>query len=501
MADEAYPKGYTSEEGTGDLRIHGDEYKWMGQCVQVGPATRPQGDITVSKCRSGRDPSKFVPFSVSRTAPDDITFDLIAPLNKAALISERILACPVDIRKRYSKCLTPESTRSWEMIHDYLDVYTTQITESHGTPPGIDEATSNVLETMSMKALCLDIVRRVDPTRIGEGQTVLDINAVSWCSPLSCGECEDISDGCVTFAAVTDSGLNYLDTPYLIIATRNYPGWVFNYVLRAIDPFNAGGEHAVDHACLPEGRHLVISTVAQALAWTDDAGINWVNVPLVAAGAPTRIYAPSWVKVYVVGNAGYIYRSRNGAATFETVDAGATFAQNLADIHGYGERMVVVGALNEFGTSTDEGDTWNAGVGPAAGVNLNVVRMLGEREVLVGTADGRIFRSLDFGVTWAEVEVVDFADMLGAAAEIVAWDWCGCREDKGFVLVNSGGTGYVFRTIDHAMTFDFLRDSSQAKIPMPDNDELNDIACCDPNIAAVVGEASGGSGFMALIKD
>lgn len=492
-------KGYTNQEGTVDIREPGSGFRWAGACVAAGPATIPHGGITTSKCRDPENPYGFRVHNKFRAAPDMISFDLMAPKWKTRLLNSRLVLCPLDIRKRWSKCLQQSNMESWEYIEDYREVYNEQDVDSAGTIE-IDGSGADVTETSAMKAICLDRLTRITPTRIGAGVTALNINAVRFCGPSSCGQCGPITDGCQAFNAVTDSGPSYLDTPFLILAERPITSWAYAYTLRAITPFNAGGEHAVGLICLSNGRIITISTVADALAYSDDDGLNWVLIALNPAGAPNCIWSLDWAHNYIGGAGGYIYKSVDGGTTWDTVNTGAAGTPTTAinDVHGYGDVIISAGANNVLGLSRDGGDTWDAVVGPAVGVALNKVWAFSEREFLIGTADGRIFRTEDAGATFDEVE--DFAALLGAAASVTAWDFCGCLGDKGLVAVLSGAVGYVYRTIDHAYTFEVLRDETGTVVTLPANVGVNSLACCDPNVFVGVGDVQGGSGFMTLIK-
>ncbi len=487
-------EGYTNQEGTGDLRAPGGLFAWMGKCVSVGAVTRPKGALSVSHCRSAENAYGWDVFNQYRAPADMISFDVIAPKWKVALIEGRLEDCPHDVRKRYSKCLQPNDPDSWQLIEDYRNCTIENVVDSAGTIE-IDGTGAAVLETLNMKALCMDRVVRIIPTRIGAGATTLNINAVRFCGAPSCGgECGDVNDGCQTFYAVTDSAAGYLSTPKLILATRTGSSWAFAYTLRDIDPFNAGSEHAEDLICLSNGRIIVLSPTAQALAYSDDSGVNWTLVALTAA--PAAIDMENLNHIYVVGASGLISLSTDGGTTWDTI--AAFTAQNLLDVHSYGAIVVAVGAANAIGISRDSGNTFDALTGPNPGIALNVVRCLGDREFLVGCADGKVYRTTDQGVTWSLV--VDFASVLGAAASVVAWDFCGCLEDKGGVLVTSAAVSYVYRTIDHAMSFQVLRDDGGSVQQLPTNSGVNDIACCDVNVAVAVGEINAASGYMALLK-
>jgi photosystem II stability/assembly factor-like uncharacterized protein len=154
--------------------------------------------------------------------------------------------------------------------------------------------------------------------------------------------------------------------------------------------------------------------------------------------------------VYAAGNSGVMLKSTNGGQTWQDITEVATVASNL----------------------------------------LKVVVPYGRpKEVYVGAANGKIYRSTNEGSTFAAISFD--GDGIGSVDDI---DFCGpCGSDVMFILHNDAGPrgrilrdlsgGYGGADVEVVMT---QTQVIQAGI------DLNALACCDVNEVLAAGELSGG---------
>jgi len=131
--------------------------------------------------------------------------------------------------------------------------------------------------------------------------------------------------------------------------------------------------------------------------------------PAGMVGHPPRaIDASSQSFVVVVGDNGYVFISRDGAATFETSLAGTVTASSLTGVEIAPSNRQVVYAYSSAGDviikTENAGDTWFqvALTGTAGGILALGVHPDDENMVLVGTGNGEIFESEDGGETWTQ---------------------------------------------------------------------------------------------------
>lgn len=228
------------------------------------------------------------------------------------------------------------------------------------------------------------------------------------------------------------------------------------------------------------------------VSYTDDEGALFhdVNVGAVNGQTIQSLFKDSNGRIWAAASGGYVYRSANLGVTWTTQEAGVETIQNLLDICFFDENVgYAVGNSNAFIYTTD-GATFNLRVGPAVGVNLLSVAVNYAGHVYVSTADARLFRSVDGGVTWETI--VDLA--VGSINQV--------RFDDDFryfgfmVWDDTTPVGTVYRSEDAGNTW--------AAIGTPATDYLNAgincVAICDANMAYVGGPAQGGLSFVAVFN-
>lgn len=297
---------------------------------------------------------------------------------------------------------------------------------------------------------------------------------------------------------------------YGIIGTENpsAPGYLYDsevkytltgggsWAASAVDPFAYGGDiYAVYMFETASGSRWVVfrgSEVAGApaeCAYSTDRGASWTNVYIgTLNNQGINAAAVCGAVLFACGSDGYIFGSSTQATSWSTMEAGAETSQDLNDIVFWDDqRGYCVGNSNAFLRTTNGGNDWAAVTGPAVGVNLLSVAVNDKGHVFVGSNDGRLFRSEDYGDTWATV--VDFG--VGTIPSV--------RFDSetqyigGLVWNTAAPVGSFYRSLDGGASW-------FEEGEMPTNAGLNDFFMCDHNHIVFVGNAQGGTTFIAMAE-
>ena len=228
------------------------------------------------------------------------------------------------------------------------------------------------------------------------------------------------------------------------------------------------------------------------ISYSDDEGDLFHDVNVGATNGQTiqALCRDRRGRLWAAASGGYVYRSTNLGVTWTTQEAGVETVQNLNDIVFFDQNVgYAVGNANAF-IYTADGATWNLRVGPAVAVNLLSVAVNYAGHVFVSTADARLFRSIDGGLTW--VTIIDLA--VGSINQV--------RFDDSFryfgYLAHDDATpvGTVYRSEDAGNTW--------ATVGTPATDYLNAgincVAICDPNMLYAGGPAQGGTSFIAVFN-
>lgn len=156
---------------------------------------------------------------------------------------------------------------------------------------------------------------------------------------------------------------------------------------------------------------------------------------------PTDILVISNSQIYFAANGGYIYKSTDLTAGVTVINAGATTTNNLLRIQGNSNLMVAVGATGAIIYSANSGKSWSAPVStPGWGTpTVQAVDVIGAKGIWVGSSAGRLFYSLDGGVTWTEKTF----DQSGTGA---ITDIYFVNAHEGYFVHTVGAVGRIFRS-------------------------------------------------------
>ncbi len=265
----------------------------------------------------------------------------------------------------------------------------------------------------------------------------------------------------------------------------------------ALDPFTWGGniECGLIMETVNGVRYIVFRGEAVAAAppeaaFSDDAGASWTNVTIGAVvNIGVNACKLNGARIFVAMDGGYIWYSANQAVSWVNVENAVETTQNLNDLAFYEEYGYCVGQNGVFLRSVDSGITWNTVTptgAPGAPTNYLCCEVSDLGHLFIGTNDGRLFRSEDQGDTWTE-----WVDHGSGSI-----DWIG-RDDyltDGYVMAyiynNATPVGSLYRSDDGGASW-------WPVSGMPTNAGLNGGFMCDPNTIIVVGDAQGGTTFIA----
>jgi photosystem II stability/assembly factor-like uncharacterized protein len=310
---------------------------------------------------------------------------------------------------------------------------------------------------------------------------------------VACGTCGIVSDGCQVVLGVTLRAGGSPGTGADIVYTRDGGGsWAYREITTLTgsnDPNALAVVGSYVFVVSQETGSLMYATLADLLTGTE----TWTNVTtgfgVAGSTGPRAIYAFDPTHIWIVGLGGYIYFSDDITAGVSTQDAGVATTQKYNAIHGIDQlHIVAVGDSNAVSVTNNGGSTWSAVTGPAVGVNLNAVWVQTESRWLVGTAGGKLFYTVDSGVSWTEIAFP------GSGSGVV-YDLAFATPSVGFLAhTTSGPRGRILRTLDGGHSWYVAPESGVA---LPNNQKISALATCDPNVVFGAGLSSGGTdGFI-----
>ena len=200
--------------------------------------------------------------------------------------------------------------------------------------------------------------------------------------------------------------------------------------------------------------HKVIS-IADVLSNTPE---NITDVSGYGGNPPRAIYARSAGEIIVVGDSGQVYNltSIRSAPVVNTAASALTTSDYHA-IHGAGDQVVVVGAAGEVIVSENFGESWVERTEPSGtgSVILNTVFMIDKDMFFVGAANGDLFYTIDFGLTFTEITL----PVSLATINDIQFLWPDGADEAsavGYLVGRSSSAstgGVVLRTIDRGNTW------------------------------------------------
>jgi len=314
---------------------------------------------------------------------------------------------------------------------------------------------------------------------------------------VSCGECDDESDGCSTFYAISSAAGGSPGTPADVIFTFDKGQ---NWAAHDIDGMNVANDPS---GIAKVGSYIVVVGNADGSAFVAleseikagvDPAFAAVVTGFVAGGEPNDIWSVGG-KAYIVGDLGYVYIMTEPTTGVEVIDAGESTTSNLNAVHAISTEFgVAVGqdgiVLTIEGDLVSPTDTFPVGLG----VNLNAVWVKNEKEWFVGDDNGDLWYTLDGGLTWTEKPLPGTAPTNLTSIEMSS-------DSVMYVAATVASHGRLYISTDGGYSFIIAARDTNV---IPLSDEISAIATCqeDQDFVMLVGLADDGAdGFIAVGSD
>lgn len=470
-------------------RARGDHVPVYMGCMRAGGIDWSLGDITKIECPSDKGYDKFVERGKSKGAADRPSTSLVgryaADLESELARLARI-GCSFDLHYHIGVCTDPTLFNTFQKAIVWEEVDLTNY--SSDDIGALEEGErSAVNETGAISAREFYEVLRLAFSEVAGDIVTNEVVDVVVCDAISCGECEEESDGCERVYAVTLGGGGSPGTPADVVYTLDGgAGWNTSEV----DSLGAA-ENPTALACV-SGYVVVVSNDSCSLHYVLQTDLDmvgdetWIEnlTGFVATGCPNDIWSVGNY-AFIVGDNGYIYGVADPTVGVTVLDAGASTGLTLRAVHAMDRNTAVaVGSNGVVVRTLNGGDTWQEMNRPTGlGVHLHCVWVKTETEWWVGSSDGRLFYTLDGGVIWN-----------------LAFDWGGgivydiAFSKDGMMAVShttAAPLGRLLRSYDGGNSFVVLPEGPEA---MPAAQRFTALALCtnDVNIVCGVGLDDGG---------
>jgi photosystem II stability/assembly factor-like uncharacterized protein len=471
-------------------------HTWL-TCTGVGDIDMPKGDRAADMCPDPMRSGRFKIHGFRRGQPAAGTYDLTKPLSKTynALIDSD---CDFVGRVNWVCRGIRQDPTNYEVAFLMLD---SGPTRTGITAPVARDGDS---EARVDTTLAINFSPGIILYRVAIARIDVENEADAYCVYFMPKQC---ADRCGNARDLCEHGIIGLDDlglyAYESEVKKTLDGCA-SFEECATDPFSYGGavrtclilETLGGESYLVFRGEAVVGAPAE-VGISYNRGVTWEN-HFIGNTYGEFVYDVKMLgaDIYVCCNTGAIYRSSDQGLTWARLSDGTAAGGNaLYKMAFYGEGSgYAVGESNTF-VYTLNANTWIAGTGPAAdtGADLRSIGISDAGDLLIGTDDGRMFRSEDGGDTFIDPNGVvgEWLNLVGGSI-----DWIGFSEEDGYVglmLYNDvANRGWAYRSEDGGATWRRI-------VGQPNNLGYNGAYICDPNHAVIVGNVYDGSTFIAMM--
>lgn len=463
---------------------HEPEYQ---SCLKAGALSQGFGDVTDIKCPSPDEYNHFETVGRIQSAIERASTSLTGRY-AADLASELLrigkMRCAVDVQVHFGACTDPRVFNTFTKDVILEDVFLTNwATEELGALSGDESAPVNESTDLSIgnvdEVLHLSLQERADLLVENEAVDVVI------CDRITCGECDEYSEGCEKIYVLVGGILGSPGTaPDIVYSLDGGATW-------AIDEINSLHPNEAANALACVGDYLVVvSNDSNSLHWKlradVDAGVagGWTEVAtgFVVNHEPNDIWSVG-VGAFIAADGGYVYWTADPTSGVSVLDAGIAETDNLLAVHALDDEFAVAVGANDSIIWTNNRVNWSTtDTVTGSGDGLNAVWIKNKTEWWVVTDAGEVYYTLDGGVTWVEKAIpgnVDILHDLAFASDSVAYTCGGYLNDAR-----------SWRSYDGGFSWNAMPEGV-GNLPA-DAVDLNALAACtnDVNFLVMVGEGS-----------
>lgn len=480
-------------------RARADHQPTYESCLRAGAPSQTFGDVEKIECPDPNNWGKWIEVGRVKGAVDRATMSLVgryAADLKSTLLRLARKGCAIDTHINFGLCDQPNIFNKFTKKLILEDVLLTNWEAedlgalASGDAAKVDETTELSIGEM-YEVLPLTFAERAGSVVTNE------VKDVVICDSVSCGECQDESAGADKIYAVTVAAGGSPSTPPDIVFSLDKG---VNWYAHDIDAFNTAVD-AVGVACISAYVVAIATNNTTPMAYATKSAITPINDEVWTAvatgfnstGTPRAIWSTG-SRAFIVGTAGYIYSTQDPTAGVTELDAGVATAQNLVAVHGLDENFVVAVGSNGAIVKCEDGETFSL-VTPTninfIATNFTGVLVRSKTNWLLCTASGRLYYTIDGGVTFYEIGFPGSGS--GACYSI--------KSSTASVLYLSHSTATprarILRSLDGGYSWYVLPESGS----MPAADRFNAVAASpnDANFVVGVGLADNATdGFVVV---
>jgi hypothetical protein len=415
----------------------------------AGAITQPLGDLNPIYIPNPQKASSWTLVAMPRDVPDlpEAIFMERLKRNVRGVLETFVRQnCPTMFAMKASDCGRPDDIYNWQTLYVLV-----------GLPNGIDYSDIRPMEgdegiTAEVTVNHFGLYRFL-PMRLGEkADTTLLTTALDgiYADELSCGACAPYSDGLAMKFVLTDNQTGSPGLSSQIVYTKNGTTW-------GTDDINSLGGNS-GSALTAMGQYLIVTEAAQGRhhyalksSVTDSASTSqWTSASTgyVSANGGRAIVAAAANRAFIAGTGGYIYALSDPTSGVTVIHDGSLSTQSQNAIHATENLILSVGASNTILLSTNGASdfsqiAFSLITGPAVGVALTACWIRTATQFEVGTADGRLFYTVDGGTNWTQRLLPD----QGTATYIYDLSYDIEQGIHGAVAVKYGATSKILRSV------------------------------------------------------
>ena len=478
-------------------RARGDHAPTYHSFIRMTGLSQGFGDVEKIEVPDPRQYGKFIEVGSIRGATERPTASLegrYAMDLQSDLFRLAGKNCAVDIQIHLGSCQDPSSFNKFDKAIVMENVIITQYgTDDLGALSSDDTAAIN--ETVDISGTRIYEIVPLGFSTPGGDVITNEIIDVVIADSITCGECDDESDGASKIYAISKAaGGSGGTSPDIIYSTDKGITWYAYDIDTLTSTQDPTGIAAINEYI------VVTCAAANSLSYcykTDLKGVtppSWTEITtgFVATYTPNAITS-SGNKAYIVGNLGAIYMTEDPTSGVTAVSLGTYITDKLLAVHSSNEDVAV--AVGEDGAVvfTINGTTWATATRPVGGgVHLNCVYTKSDKEWYVGTSNGKMYYTVNQGVTWAEKAFPGSGS--GSVRDIV-----GATDSVMYMAHTTAATaGRILRSYNGGNSWVVMPENTGV---IPVSDHIAALACSydDPNMVVGVGLAGDGTDGIIVL--